>query len=89
MKRMDLLIGKIERGQNGMEIYNSKDLADDVEFLKMTIKNLEKTVSDLENKIVSLEYSCDTNSNDIEAVNAAIDDLEPDIAEVEYPTDTY
>ncbi len=86
---MDLLIGKIERGQNGMEIYNSKDLADDVEFLKMTIKNLEKTVSDLENKIVSLEYSCDTNSNDIEAVNAAIDDLEPDIAEVEYPTDTY
>ena len=86
---MDLLIGKIERGQNGMEIYNSKDLADDVEFLKMTIKNLEKTVSDLEKKIVSLEYSCDTNSNDIEAVNAAIDDMEPDIAEVEYPTDTY
>ena len=86
---MDLLIGKIERGQNGMEIYNSKDLADDVEFLKMTIKNLEKTVSDLEKKIVSLEYSCDTNSNEIEAVNAAIDDLEPDIADVEYPTDTY
>jgi len=86
---MDLLIGKIERGQNGMEIYNSKDLADDVEFLKMTIKNLEKTVSDLEKKIVALEYSCDTNSNDIEAVNAAIDDLEPDIADVEYPTDTY
>ena len=68
-----------------MEIYNSKDLADDVEFLKMTIKNLEKTVSDLEKKIVSLEYSCDTNSNDIEAVNAAMDDLEPDISEVEYP----
>ena len=68
-----------------MEIYNSKDLADDVEFLKMTIKNLEKTVSDLEKKIVSLEYSCDTNSNEIEAVNAAMDDLEPDISEVEYP----
>ena len=82
---MDLPIGKIERGQNGMEIYNSKDLAEDIEFLKMTIKNLEKTVSDLEKKIVSLEYSCDTNSNDIEAVNAAMDDLEPDISEVEYP----
>ena len=68
-----------------MEIYNSKDLADDVEFLKMTIKNLEKTVGDLEKKIVSLEYSCDTNSNEIEAVNAALDDLEPDISEVEYP----
>ena len=82
---MDLQIGKTEQNQNGMEIYNSKDLADDVEFLKMTIKNLEKTVSDLEKKIVSLEYSCDTNSNEIEAVNAAIDDLEPDISEVEYP----
>ena len=82
---MDLLIGKIERGQNGMEIYNSKDLADDVEFLKMTIKNLEKTVSDLEKKIVSLEYSCDTNSNEIEALNATVDDMEPDISEVEFP----
>ena len=82
---MDLLIGKIERGQNGMEIYNSKDLADDVEFLKMTIKNLEKTVGDLEKKIVSLEYSCDTNSNEIEAVNAAIDYLEHDISDVEFP----
>jgi prefoldin subunit 5 len=82
MKRMDLLIGKIERGQNGMEIYNSKDLAEDVEFLKMTVKNLESTISDLEKKIISLEYSCDTNSNEIEAVK---DDLEPDISEVEYP----
>ena len=34
---MDLLIGKIERGQHGMEIFNSKDLAEDVEFLKNTI----------------------------------------------------
>ena len=41
--------------------------------------------TDLEKKIVSLEYSCDTNSNEIEAVNAALDDLEPDISEVEYP----
>ena len=82
MKRMDLLIGKIERGQHGMEIFNSKDLAEDVEFLKNTIKNLEKTIGDLEKKIISLEYSCDTNSNEIEAVK---DDLEPDISEVEYP----
>ena len=78
-------IGKIERGQNGMEIFNSKDLAEDIEFLKMAVKNLESTITDLEKKIVSLEYSCDTNSNEIEAVNAALDDLEPDISEVEYP----
>ena len=68
-----------------MEIFNSKDLAEDIEFLKMTIKNLESTIATLETKIVSLEYSCDTNSNEIEAVNAAIDDLEPDISEVEFP----
>jgi len=85
MKRKDLLIGKIERGQNGMEIYNSKDLAEDVEYLKMTVKNLEKTIFDLETKIVSLEYSCDTNSNEIEAVNDAIDDMQPDIKETEFP----
>ena len=82
---MDLPIGKIERGQNGMEIYNSKDLAEDVEYLKMTVKNLEKTIFDLETKIVSLEYSCDTNSNEIEAVNDAIDDMQPDIKETEFP----
>ena len=82
---MDLQIGKIERGQNGMEIFNSNDLAEDIEFLKMAVKNLESTITDLEKKIVSLEYSCDTNSNEIEAVNAALDDLEPDISEVEYP----
>jgi len=68
-----------------MEIYNSKDLADDVEYLKMTVKNLEKTIFDLEKKIVSLEYSCDTNSNEIEALNATVDDMEPDISEVEFP----
>ena len=82
---MDLQIGKIERGQNGMEIFNSKDLTEDVEGLKLIVKNLEATVSDLDKIIISLEYSCDTNSNEIEAVNAAIDDLEPDISEVEYP----
>ena len=65
-----------------MEIFNSKDLAEDIEFLKMAVKNLESTITDLEKKIVSLEYSCDTNSNEIEAVK---DDLEPDISEVEYP----
>lgn len=80
-----MLIGKIERGQNGMEIYNSKDLAEDVEYLKMTVKNLEKTIFDLETKIVSLEYSCDTNSNEIEAVNDAIDNMQPDIKETEFP----
>ena len=82
---MDLLIGKIERGQHGMEIFNSKDLTEGVEGLKLIVKNLEATVSDLEKKIISLEYACDSNSNELDAVNAAIDDLEPDISEVEYP----
>ena len=27
---MDLPIGKIERGQNGMEVYNSKEQAEDI-----------------------------------------------------------
>ena len=49
---MDLLIGKIERGQNGMGIYNSKDLAEDIEVLKMTIKNLESAVIDVERNMV-------------------------------------
>ena len=78
-------IGKIERGQNGMEIFNSKDLAEDVEYLKMTVKNLEKTISDLEKKIISLEYACDTNANEVEELHAAVNDLEPDISEVEFP----
>ena len=85
MKRKDLLIGKIERGQNGMEIFNSKDLAEDVEYLKTKVKDLESTIDSLEKKIVSLEYSCDTNSNEIEAVSSAIDDMEPHISEVEFP----
>ncbi len=68
-----------------MEIYNSKDLAEDVKYLKMTVKNLEKTIFDLEKKIASLEYSCDTNSNEIEAVITAIDDMQPDIKETEFP----
>ena len=68
-----------------MEIYNSKNLAEDVEYLKMTVKNLEKTIFDLEKKIASLEYSCDTNSNEIEAVSSAIDDMQPDIKETEFP----
>ena len=68
-----------------MEIFNSKDLAEDVEGLKQQIKNLEKIVTKLETKIISLEYSCDTNSNEIEAINATVDDLHPDISEVEYP----
>ena len=85
MKIKVWLIVKIERDHDGMEIYNSKDVAEDFEYLKMTVKNLEKTIFDLETKIVSLEYSCDTNSNEIEAVNDAIDDMQPDIKETEFP----
>ena len=82
---MDLIIGKIERGQHGMEIFNSKDLAEDIEFLKMAVKNLESTITDLEKKIISLEYACDTNANEVEELHAAVNDLEPDISEVEFP----
>ena len=57
MRRMDLQIGKIERGQNGMEIFNSKDLAEDIEFLKMAVKNLESTITDLEKKAKKLGFS--------------------------------
>tara|TARA_B100001093_G_scaffold416905_1_gene407684 strand:+ start:29 stop:232 length:204 start_codon:yes stop_codon:yes gene_type:complete len=64
MKRMDLQIGKIERGQNGMEIYNSQKIAEDVEDLKIIVKNLE-------NKVIKLEKE--------------IENLQPDISEVEYP----
>ena len=52
---MDLQIGKIERGQNGMKVYNSKDLSEEVELLKITIKNLEKTISDLEKKVDDMQ----------------------------------
>ena len=61
---MDLPIGKIERGQNGMEVYNSKEQAEDIAGLKLAVKNLEKTISDLAKKV---------------------DDMQPDISEVEYP----
>ena len=44
-----------------------------------------QTVSDLEKKIISLEYACDTNANEVEELHAAVNDLEPDISEVEFP----
>ena len=39
----------------------------------------------LEKKIISLEYACDTNANEVEELHAAVNDLEPDISEVEFP----
>jgi len=47
-----------------MEIYNSQKIAEDVEDLKIIVKNLE-------NKVIKLEKE--------------IENLQPDISEVEYP----
>jgi len=60
MKRMDLLIGKIERGQNGMEIYNSKEQAEDIQDLKVVIKSLEDKIMKLEKEIEDLRINIGT-----------------------------
>jgi peptidoglycan hydrolase CwlO-like protein len=85
MKRMDLPIGKIERGQNGMEVYNSKEQAEDIEYLKIAVKNLEKTVEEQNERINSMEKNCDEFYKNIEELESLIEELEPHISEVEYP----
>jgi len=57
---MDLLIGKIERGQNGMEIYNSKEQAEDIQDLKVVIKSLEDKIMKLEKEIEDLRINIGT-----------------------------
>ena len=75
---MDLPIGKIERGQNGMEVYNSKEQAEDIAGLKLAVKNLEKTVGKLNERIEFMEKNCDTFFQSIE-------ELEPELGDQEYP----
>ena len=57
---MDLPIGKIERGQNGMEVYNSKEQAEDIQDLKVVIKSLEDKIMKLEKEIEDLRINIGT-----------------------------
>ena len=80
---MDLPIGKIERGQNGMEVYNSKEQAEDIEYLKRAVKNLEKTVEKMNERIEFMEKNCDTFFESIEELESLLNDIE--LGENEYP----
>ena len=80
---MDLPIGKIERGQNGMEVYNSKEQAEDIEYLKIAVKNLEKTVEEQNQRINSMEKNCDTFFESIEELESLLNEIE--LGEKEYP----
>ena len=84
MKRMDLPIGKTERGQNGMvEIYNTQDQAEDIAGLKLTVKNLEKTVGKMNERIEFMEKNCDTFFESIEELESLLNEIE--LGENEYP----
>jgi archaellum component FlaC len=81
---MDLPIGKIERGLNGMvEIYNSQDQAEDIAGLKLTVKNLEKTVEKMNERIEFMEKNCDTFFESIEELESLLNEIE--LGENEYP----
>ena len=80
---MDLLIGKIERGQNGMEVYNSKEQAEDIAGLKLAVKNLEKTVEKTNERIESMENNCDSFFESIEELESLLNEIE--LGEKEYP----
>ena len=80
---MDLPIGKIERGLNGMEVYNSKEQAEDIEYLKRAVKNLEKTVEKMNERIEFMEKNCDTFFESIEELESLLNEIE--LGETEYP----
>ena len=81
---MGLQIGKTERGQNGMvEIYNSQDQAEDIAGLKLTIKNLEKTLEKMNERIEFMEKNCDTFFESIEELESLLNEIE--LGENEYP----
>ncbi len=81
-----MLIGKTERGRNGMEIYNSKELAEDIEGLKMTVKTLEAKVDRLEKSLDNLVTLFDSQHEEVEDLQNRVDFIEDvDISEVEKP----
>ena len=81
-----MLIGKTERGRNGMEIYNSKELAEDIEGLKMTVKTLEAKVDRLEKSLDNLVTLFDSQYEEVEDLQNRVDFIEDvDISEVEKP----
>jgi len=69
-----------------MEIYNSKELAEDIEGLKMTVKTLEAKVDRLEKSLDNLVTLFDSQYEEVEDLQNRVDFIEDvDISEVEKP----
>jgi len=69
-----------------MEIYNSKELAEDIEGLKMTVKTLEAKVDKLEEVLDNLVTLFDSQHEEVEDLQNRVDFIEDvDISEVEKP----
>jgi|TARA_B100001996_G_scaffold182226_1_gene139241 t-SNARE complex subunit (syntaxin) len=69
-----------------MEIYNSKELAEDIEGLKMTVKTLEAKVDRLEKSLDNLVTLFDSQHEEVEDLQNRVDFIEDvDISEVEKP----
>jgi|TARA_R110000782_G_scaffold80859_1_gene160040 prefoldin subunit 5 len=66
-----------------VEIYNSQDQAEDIAGLKLTIKNLEKTLEKMNERIEFMEKNCDTFFESIEELESLLNDIE--LGENEYP----
>jgi len=66
-----------------MEVYNSKEQAEDIEYLKRAVKNLEKTVEEQNQRINSMEKNCDTFFESIEELESLLNEIE--LGENEYP----
>ena len=66
-----------------MEVYNSKEQAEDIEYLKIAVKNLEKTVEEQNQRINSMEKNCDTFFESIEELESLLNEIE--LGENEYP----
>ena len=66
-----------------MEVYNSKEQAEDIEYLKIAVKNLEKTVEEQNQRIKFMEKNCDTFFESIEELESLLNEIE--LGEKEYP----
>jgi len=66
-----------------VEIYNTQDQAEDIAGLKLTVKNLEKTVGKMNERIEFMEKNCDTFFESIEELESLLNEIE--LGENEYP----